>query len=81
MVHSAGPAFAPRLNPIGRGGLLVRWPEAEQRPINAARGHAAVARLARASRHGQRAWRGHRGRSRRGRPGLAGGSRAARSMA
>jgi hypothetical protein len=66
MVHSAGLAFGPRLNPIGRGGPLVRWPKAGWRFVDAARGHAAVARLAHASRRGRRARRGHRGRSRRG---------------
>jgi hypothetical protein len=50
-VHSAGLAFGPRLNPIGHGGLLVRWPEAGQRPVDAANGQAT---------------RAHRGWSRRG---------------
>jgi hypothetical protein len=63
MVHSAGLAFSPWLNPIGRGGLLARWPVAGWRSIDVAHGHAAVARLAHASR---RARRGHRGRSWRG---------------
>jgi hypothetical protein len=41
------------LNPIGRGGLLARWPEAERWPVDVAHGHAAVARLVRASRRGR----------------------------
>jgi hypothetical protein len=54
-VHSAGPAFGPRLNPIGRGGLLARWPKGGRRPVDMTHGHAVVVRLARASRRGRRA--------------------------
>jgi hypothetical protein len=43
MVHSVGPAFGPRLNPIRCGGLLTRWPEAGWWPVDVAHGHVAVA--------------------------------------
>jgi hypothetical protein len=55
MVHSARPAFGLRLNPIGRGGLLVRWSEAGRRPVDTAHGYATVARLSRDSRRGRHA--------------------------
>jgi hypothetical protein len=45
-VHSAGPAYRPQPNPIGRSGLLARWPEGGRWPVDVTHGHGAVVTVA-----------------------------------